>query len=117
MRLSSSRILSVMRRSVCERNLPMAMAIGVISTRAHAKRLSNHRMSRKAPMSLAVVSTTWGKVTANVSLTVSISFAMRDVTSPECSWRSSNSRLRKSLPKSERRNPATLSIMAWLARY
>ena len=116
-RLSSSRIERVIFFSRWAIYFPMTIASGVMRTSAHASRLSNHLISRKAPASCIVITTTCGSCTANVSLTASMSFAILDVTSPECISLSSNKRRLNSREKRTSRSSATFFINALLARY
>ena len=103
MRLSSRRMSSVIWRNLLAISFPNAKVSGVSSSSAQANRGSNQRISRKAPMSCNVVISMEGSTPVVTLLTVSISLVRREVTSPECSSRSSKSwRWNKRLKASRR---------------
>ena len=96
MRLSSSRMSSVMRRSRRAMNLAKTTTSGVSSSKAQASRASIERISRKAPSSCRAVMSICGRMLVVASPTTSMSLASRDTTSPECRLCSSNSCLENS---------------------
>ena len=112
MRLSSCRMSSVIWRNLRAMPLPKTMAMGVSNSRTHASRASNHRISRKAPQSCITVIIIWGRVSVQIVLTCSMSFASRAFTSPECMSFSVNSCRRNRLLKMRRRSVFVWRILA-----
>ena len=99
MRLSPSRISSVILRKRREISFPTTTSTGVSSNSAHANRASNQRISKNAPTSWIPVTAICGIVSIIEVDTVSISFESLEDTSPECSsWPSKSLRL-NSVPK------------------
>ena len=82
--LSCLRMSSVIILILRPISFPTIRNIGVSSSSAHASRVSIDCISRKAPTSCISVTVISGKSDVVASLTTSISFSKREVTSPEC---------------------------------
>ena len=104
-----SRVICRNRRAI---SLPNTMATGVSNSNAHASRASNQCINKNAPQSCIAVIAIWGRVSVHTVLTCSISFANRDVTSPECKSSPSKSCRRNRLLK---KNSLSLFICRILA--
>ena len=85
MTLSCSRMASVILRIWRAKSFPAKRNSGVSISRAQARRASIVCISRKAPTSCTRVTLMSGISEVVASLTLSMSFSRRLVTSPECS--------------------------------
>ena len=79
--LRMSRVIILILRPI---NFPTIRNSGVSNSSAHANRASIDCISRKAPTNCISVTLISGKSDVVASLTTSISFSKREVTSPEC---------------------------------